>query len=141
MTMVHATVSPGARLDLPWEPGFNALTYVLSGAGSVGEDRRPVATGQLAVFGAGDVVRLEASAAQESRTPALEVLVLGGRPIGEPVAWYGPFVMNTRAELVQASTTTRPAASGRFPRHTPRRWSWSPRPRRARRPTRRVSRT
>ena len=62
MTMVHATVSPGSRVDLPWKPEFNALVYVLSGVGSVGDDRRPVATGQLAVLGAGDVVRLQAAA-------------------------------------------------------------------------------
>ena len=102
ITMVHATVSPGARLDLPWRPDFNALAYVLSGTGTAGAEGRPIATGQLVVFGPGDVVRLAAAALQDARSPALEVLVLGGRPIREPVAWYGPFVMNTRDELIQA---------------------------------------
>ncbi len=102
ITMVHATVSPGARLELPWRSDFNALAYVLAGSGHAGLERRPIASGQLAVFGPGDSVTLEASATQESRAPQLEVLVLGGRPIREPVAWYGPFVMNTRDELVQA---------------------------------------
>src|SRR3954469_13205629 len=46
MAMVHATVSPGATLDLPWRPDFNALIYVLSGSGSVGIDAAPVRTGQ-----------------------------------------------------------------------------------------------
>ena len=102
MTMVHATVSPGGQLDLPWDPGYNALAYVLAGEGTVGVEARPVRTGQLAVFGAGDALRLQAATGQESRSPELEVLVLGGRPIREPVAWYGPFVMNTKQELVQA---------------------------------------
>ena len=121
MTMVHASISPGSRLDLPWNPAFNALVYVLSGVGSVGDDRRPVATGQLAVLGAGDVVRMQAAASQESRAPALEVLVLGGRPIREPVAWYGPFVMNTREELVQAFDDYQAGRLGTVPaiHHTP----------------------
>jgi len=102
ITYVHATVSPGARMSLPWRADFNALVYVLSGRGSVGTEARPVETGQLAVFGAGDHVVVAAQQDQESRSPNLEVLVLGGRPIGEPVAAYGPFVMNTRAELIQA---------------------------------------
>jgi redox-sensitive bicupin YhaK (pirin superfamily) len=102
ITVVHATVSPGARLQLPWRPDFNALAYVLAGNGSVGTGRRPVRTGQLTVFGAGDTLTIDASQSQDSRSPQLDVLLLGGRPIREPVAAYGPFVMNTRAELVQA---------------------------------------
>lgn len=102
MTMIHATVSPGGRLRLPWRPDFNALVYVLSGAGTVGPDRRPVRTGQAVLFGRGDAITVTADATQESRLAGLDVIVLGGRPIREPVAWYGPFVMNTKAELVQA---------------------------------------
>src|SRR6202451_2226618 len=56
ITLLHATVEPGAQLRLPWRNDFNALGYVLAGAGTVGADRRPIRTGQLAVFGAGDVI-------------------------------------------------------------------------------------
>jgi hypothetical protein len=102
ITMVHATVSPGARLTVPWRPEFNALAYVLAGRGSVGAEQRPVRMGQLAAFGPGDVITARADETQESRAPQLELLLLGGRPIREPVAWMGPFVMNTRAEVQQA---------------------------------------
>jgi quercetin 2,3-dioxygenase len=102
MAMVHATLAPGARVEIPWQPEFNALVYVLGGEGSVGADGRPVRTGQLAVFGDGDSVTIQAASSQESRTPNLDVLVLGGRPIREPVYAYGPFVMNTRDEVAQA---------------------------------------
>ncbi len=102
ISLVHATVQPGAELVLPWPTDFNALVYALSGDGTVGREGRPLHTGQLAVHGSGDAMALRADAAQESRHPALDVLVLGGRPIGEPVAAHGPFVMNTRAEIVQA---------------------------------------
>jgi redox-sensitive bicupin YhaK (pirin superfamily) len=121
MTMAHVTLSPGARLDLAWDPTFNALAYVLAGVGAVGEERRPIATGQLAVFGPGDAVRIEASTTQESRTPELDVVLLGGRPIREPVAWYGPFVMNTRDELIRAFEDYQAGRLGRIPavHHTP----------------------
>jgi redox-sensitive bicupin YhaK (pirin superfamily) len=99
---VHATVSPGAELVLPWQPDYNALVYVLAGQGTVGAERRPIRKGQLAAFGPGDTIRTAAGTAQPQAEPNLDVLILGGRPIREPVAWYGPFVMNTKAELLQA---------------------------------------
>jgi redox-sensitive bicupin YhaK (pirin superfamily) len=102
ITIVHATVSPGAQLRLPWRADFNALAYVLAGSGTVGEDHRPVSAGQLATFGPGDVLTLAADQHQEGPARQLDVLLLGGQPIREPVAAYGPFVMNTRAELQQA---------------------------------------
>jgi quercetin 2,3-dioxygenase len=112
MTMLHVTVTPGAQVTIPCAAEFNALAYVLAGTGRVGSGQqsgggaqragRPARTGQLAVFGAGDQITLAADADQDSRYPAFEVLLLGGRPIGEPVAHYGPFVMNTQAELAQA---------------------------------------
>ncbi len=102
MAMVHATLAPGARVEIPWRPEFNALVYVLGGAGSVGPDGRPVRTGQLAIFGDGDSVTIGAATEPDSRTPNLDVLILGGRPIREPVYAYGPFVMNTRDEVAQA---------------------------------------
>jgi redox-sensitive bicupin YhaK (pirin superfamily) len=115
ISLVHATIQPGAELRLPWRPDFNALAYVLSGQGTVGTEHRPVASGQLAVFGRGDSIVMAASPTQESRSPALEVLILGGRPIGETVAWYGPFVMNTEAELAQAFEDFRAGRLGTIP--------------------------
>jgi redox-sensitive bicupin YhaK (pirin superfamily) len=115
ITYVHATVTPGARLTLPWSPEFNALVYVLAGRGTVGSDDRPVHTSQLAVLGAGNHLTLAADASQDSHTPNLEVLLLGGRPIREPVAQYGPFVMNTRAELMQAMEDFQAGRMGNIP--------------------------
>jgi quercetin 2,3-dioxygenase len=103
ISMVHVTLAPGASLQLPWPEEFNALVYVLAGDGAIGPDReQPVGTGRLAVHGPGNAIELRADDRQEARSPNFEVLVLGGRPIGEPVAAYGPFVMNTRDELTQA---------------------------------------
>jgi hypothetical protein len=102
MTMIHATLAPGARVRLPWRADFNALAYVLGGKGSVGAESRPIRSGQLALYGHGEVMTVAADTSQESRSPSLDVLLLGGKPIGEPVAWMGPFVMNTHAELAQA---------------------------------------
>ena len=102
MALLHATISAGAQLRLPWNTSFNALVYVLAGSGRVGTEGQPVQVGQLARFGAGDWITVRADDAGVSRRSELELLILGGRPIGEPVEHYGPFVMNTRAEIQQA---------------------------------------
>ncbi|OBF26879.1 pirin [Mycobacterium sp. ACS1612] len=102
ITLAHATIEPGARLNLPWNRDFNALVYVLSGRGCVGPVGHPIHQGQLAVLGPGDLITVAAEPTQETRRPALEVLLLGGRPIREPVVQYGPFVMNSKSELIEA---------------------------------------
>jgi redox-sensitive bicupin YhaK (pirin superfamily) len=119
MTMIHGSLAPGSRAVVPWPADFNALVYVLGGRGYVGAERRPIVMGQLAVLGSGDAVTVEADAAQDTRTGALEVLLLGGRPIREPVAWYGPFVMNTKAEIQQAFDDFQAGRLGTIPAHHP----------------------
>jgi redox-sensitive bicupin YhaK (pirin superfamily) len=115
MAMVHSSLAPGARLDLPWDVEFNALVYVLSGEGAVGREGRPIHGGQLAVLGSGDFVTVSATAKQEDRHPMMEVLVLGGRPIRQAVAWGGPFVMNTKAEVMQAFEDYQKGRLGHIP--------------------------
>ncbi len=102
MAMVHASIASGAEMTIPWRQDFNALVYVLSGTGTVGAEKRPVKTGQLAVFGPGATLTVAADASQESRLSGLDVVILGGEPIRQPIAWHGPFVMNTQRELLQA---------------------------------------
>jgi redox-sensitive bicupin YhaK (pirin superfamily) len=112
ITLLHASVAAGAQLSLPWQPTYNALAYVYAGSGTVGAKGEPIHAGQLAVFGAGDRITIAADAtatrsgrklpSADSSTSSLEVILLGGEPIGEPMVHYGPFVMNTREELVQA---------------------------------------
>jgi hypothetical protein len=115
ITLVHVSLFPGGELVLPWDPAYNALSYVLAGEGTVGPEHTPIASGQLAVHKDGDVLILRANERQDSRTQAFEVLLLGGAPIGEPVAQYGPFVMNTRAELQQAFDDYQAGRLGQIP--------------------------
>jgi redox-sensitive bicupin YhaK (pirin superfamily) len=115
MTQIHATISPGAQLSLPWRPDYNGLLYVLNGEGTVGAEARPIGMGQLAVYGPGGVLTVRADQQQESRSPSMDVLILGGQPIGEPVAWMGPFVMNTRQEVMQAFSDYQAGRLGSVP--------------------------
>ena len=115
MSLVHATLSPEAELSVPWRADYNALVYVLAGAGTVGPERIPLQGGQLAVLGPGNALSVAASRNQESRSPTLDVLILGGRPIREPVAWAGPFVMNTRDEVMQAFADYQAGKLGSIP--------------------------
>lgn len=111
----HASISPGAELRLPWPAAFNALVYVLAGDGTVGSEQVRLAEGQAAVLGKGDALRLRAHERQPTNVGALEVLLLGGQPIREPIFHYGPFVMNTRHEILQALEDYRSGRMGRIP--------------------------
>lgn len=111
ITMSHTTIQPGHAVSLPWREDFNGLVYVLAGRGAVGTEGAAVRKGQLAVTGSGQRLTISADESQDSHEPTLEVLVLGGQPIREPVVQYGPFVMNTREEIQQAMHDFQ---SGRF---------------------------
>jgi len=115
ITLLHVTLLAGGELALPWPAQYNALAYILAGSGTVGPERNAIRSGQLAVQVDGDMLVLSADERQDSRTEALEVLLLGGQPIGEPVAAYGPFVMNTRAELQQAFEDYQAGRLGQIP--------------------------
>jgi quercetin 2,3-dioxygenase len=116
ITLAHATIQNGAQMNVPWPRDFNALVYVLSGNGYVGPVAHPIHQGQLAVLGPGDRITVGAEAEQDSRTgSAIDVLLLGGRPIREPVFHYGPFVMNSKAELVEAMEDFQAGKFGKIP--------------------------
>jgi len=89
------SLKPGADVTLPLASEQQALVYVFQGAARVGDDGTAVNDGQLAVLSGGDSVRLRAS--EDAR-----LLLLAGIPLKEPVARYGPFVMNTPQEIQQA---------------------------------------
>ena len=111
----HATLHPEARLGIPWRAEFNALVYVLAVSGRVGAEDAPIGEGQLAILGAGDHLSLRADRTPAGASPTLEVLLLGGLPIREPIAHYGPFVMNTREEILQAVADYQAGRMGTIP--------------------------
>lgn len=111
LAIAHVTLAPGARAELPWPKGFNALAYVLNGAGTVGAEGHPIHSGQTAVLVGGDTVEFAANPTQESRSPQMDVFLIGGVPLREPVFQYGPFVMSTRQEVIEAFEDFQ---SGRF---------------------------
>ena len=125
ISYVHATITPGAQAKVPWNPAFSAFAYVLTGSGYAGAENRPVTEHQLIAFGPGDHIVLRAADVPDNGASALDVLLLGGVPIREPIAHYGPFVMNTRAEIIQTVEDYRQGRLGVIPADqlAPRRFS------------------
>jgi redox-sensitive bicupin YhaK (pirin superfamily) len=89
-------IAAGADVTVPLPREQQAFAYVFEGSVLVGNEGKEIRDGQLAVFGAGDAVRFRGAPG------AGRLLLLAGVPIAEPVARYGPFVMNTQQEIVQA---------------------------------------
>ena len=97
---LHALLEPGVELKHPVSIEKNVMAYLISGKGKFGENKQGAvaAEGQLVLFSNdGDFISLRS--ADDSR---MEILVLGGTPIDEPMVRYGPFVMNTKEEIFQA---------------------------------------
>jgi redox-sensitive bicupin YhaK (pirin superfamily) len=109
---LHVTLSPGASLDVPIPPGHQAMAYVIRGRGRSGDDQTAAGESQLVVF-AGDDGSVHLDTPDDAEQP-LDALVISGVPLREPVARYGPFVMNTRNELVQAFDDYQSGAMGRI---------------------------
>jgi redox-sensitive bicupin YhaK (pirin superfamily) len=96
----HLTVQSGTELSIEIPADHQAGLYLFAGSASVGAHQSQVAAHQLAVFAPGDgAVTITAPTNGEEATQAL---LMAGRPLGEPVARHGPFVMNSRAELIEA---------------------------------------
>jgi redox-sensitive bicupin YhaK (pirin superfamily) len=97
---LHYRIAPGGVATQLVPSGFNAFAYVVDGEGLFGAERERGGDGQMVLFAPdGDEVRIENPA---GAVGTLDVLLIGGLPLHEPVARYGPFVMNTKAEIYQA---------------------------------------
>ena len=97
---LHWTIKPGGSIVQPVPAEYNAFAYVFSGEGLMGRDQKPGVEHQMVMFaGDGDAVSIAAPA---TASAPLEVLLIGGMPLREPVARYGPFVMNTKEEIIRA---------------------------------------
>src|SRR6185437_14721891 len=107
ISLVHATVSAGAQVRLPWRKDFNSLAYVLAGSGTAGAEKRPIRMGQLAVFGAGDAITFAAGPKGD-----MDVLLLGGEPIREPVTTFSRR-SRTRLRCARRPGTRRSPRPGR----------------------------
>ncbi len=108
---IDVTLPPGTRFREAVPRGHTAFAYVDHGDVRFGPEQTPVHAPGLVVFGDGDVVEAAAGAAGG------RFLLAAARPLGEPIARYGPFVMNTRAEIEQTLEELR---TGRFIRNEPR---------------------
>jgi len=105
---LHVSLSPGGRFVQPVPEGWNVFAYVFAGRARVGAEARVARAGEIVVLEPkGGPVALAADGAGGA-----ELLLLGGEPLGEPIARYGPFVMNTEAEIHEAFADYRAGRMG-----------------------------
>ncbi len=106
VTVLHVRLDAGGVLDVPTDPEHTVGVYLFEGSATLAGT--PVTRGQLAVTGPGDSLALHA-------TESTQALILAGRPLREPIAWGGPFVMNTREEVLEAYADFRAGRMGAIP--------------------------
>jgi quercetin 2,3-dioxygenase len=108
-TYLDVRVPPGGTFEHATHPGYTVFAHAIEGSGTFdGTDAVPVPAGETALFGPGGPVRAHAGDA------GLRFLLVSGRPLHEPVAWYGPIVMNRRDQLLEAM---RELENGEFVKH------------------------
>jgi len=112
---LHLTLEPGGEVAVDVPADYQGFVYPLAGSGELVVGDQRLADGELGLLGEGDRVRLGAPAGAER---AADCLLLAGRPLNEPVARYGPFVMTTRAEIEQAFQDFRDGRMGEIPRQS-----------------------
>src|ERR671918_1229362 len=102
ITYIHFTLQPGASVTQPVPIEYNAFVYVIGGQGLFGSDNQKQLAyrGQIITFDK-DGEEVEIRTASDTRS-ALDVLLIAGKPLNEPIARYGPFVMNNREEIMEA---------------------------------------
>ena len=111
ITFLHLVLQPGTPFTHPVPASQNAMAYVISGSGLFGDDAKTASEGQLVVF-ANDAEEATATALPEA---PLDLLLLAGEPLNEPMVRYGPFVMNTQEEIFQAFQDYQSGRMGAIP--------------------------
>jgi redox-sensitive bicupin YhaK (pirin superfamily) len=111
ISYLHFSMQSGAVIEQPVTREENAFVYVLSGSIQAGVDRSVINAGEIGLLGDGDSILLSNSA---QATQVADFLLLSGRPLNEPVARYGPFVMNNQQQIAEAVRDYRDGKMGKI---------------------------
>lgn len=107
-TYLHVILSPESEFHYKVKPGYTVLAYIIEGSAKFDPSTPEIPEGNLVIFGEGDEVKIT------TRNKSVSFILLSGRPLREPIAWYGPIVMNTHEQILEALSDLR---KGTFIRH------------------------